>query len=60
MIELRDSLTDSSGKPRTETEDPTNVWCLLDRGKWNLAITFEKTATRLFLKITAVNRSISQ
>ena len=33
MIQLRDSLTDSSGKPRTETEDPTNVWCLLDRGK---------------------------
>ena len=33
MIQLRESLTDSSGKPRTETEDPTNVWCLLDKGK---------------------------
>lgn len=33
MIQLRDSLTDADGKPRTESEDPTNVWCLLDRGR---------------------------
>lgn len=32
MMHLRDSLTDTDGKPRTDTDDPTNVWCLLDKG----------------------------
>lgn len=32
MIHLRDSLTDANGKPRTDTDDPTSVWCLLDKG----------------------------
>lgn len=32
MMHLRDSLTDADGKPRTDTDDPTNVWCLLDKG----------------------------
>ena len=33
MVQLRESLTDSSGKPRADSEDPTNVWCLLDKGR---------------------------
>ena len=33
MTRLRDSLTDSNGRPRTEETDPTNVWCLLDKGE---------------------------
>ena len=32
MMQLRDSLTDSGGAPRTASDDPTNVWCLLDKG----------------------------
>ena len=33
MTRLRDSLTDSNGRPRTEETDPTNIWCLLDKGE---------------------------
>ena len=32
MTRLRESLMDSDGKPRTGENDPTNVWCLLDKG----------------------------
>lgn len=32
MMQLRDSLADANGKPRTSADDPTNVWCLLDKG----------------------------
>ena len=32
MTQLRDSLTGSDGNPSTATDDPTSVWCLLDKG----------------------------
>ena len=32
MIQLRESLTGSDGNPRTAADDPTSVWCLLDKG----------------------------
>ena len=32
MIGLRESLTDENGIPRIATDDPTNIWCLLDKG----------------------------
>lgn len=32
MIQLRESLTGSDGNPRSAADDPTSVWCLLDKG----------------------------
>ena len=32
MTRLPESLMDSDGKLRTGEDDPTNVWCLLDKG----------------------------
>ena len=38
MIQLRESLTGSDGNPRTAADDPTSVWCLLDKGIYTLNI----------------------
>lgn len=32
MKSLVSQLTDENGRPKNLTEDPTNIWCLLDQG----------------------------
>ena len=33
MTRLRNSLTYSNGKPKNGEEDPTSIWCILDKGE---------------------------
>ena len=33
MKQLRNNLTHSNGKPKNGEEDPTSVWCILDKGE---------------------------
>ena len=38
MMQLRESLADGNGRPRTDADDPTNVWCLLDKGTFLIRV----------------------
>lgn len=36
MMELRSNFSDEGGRPKNYTQDPTSVWCFMDKGNCRL------------------------